>query len=272
MDAEPELLVTDDGGIRTVTLNRPTAANAITAEMREGIIATLAEASAQLAVRAVVITGAGDRHFCTGADLRAGSAPIAQPDGAPERPSGHVARMMRAGAQRLMNAVLDCEKPVIARVNGTAAGIGSHLALCCDLVVAADSAKFVEIFVRRGLVADGGGAWLLPRLIGLQRTKELLFFGDDLAAADAERLGLVNRVVPAGELDAAVAAFTERLRCAPTLALGLTKRLVNASLDVDRAAAFEQEAWAVEINMQGVDANEGVAAFVERREPSYRGW
>ena len=108
--------------------------------------------------------------------------------------------MIRDGAQRLVAAILDCEKPVIAAVNGTAAGIGAHLALACDLVVAAEGARFIEVFVRRGLVPDGGGAYLLPRLVGLQKAKELMFFGDDLAAADAERLGLVNRVVPADEL------------------------------------------------------------------------
>jgi 2-(1,2-epoxy-1,2-dihydrophenyl)acetyl-CoA isomerase len=161
---------------------------------------------------------------------------------------------------------------VIGAVNGTAAGIGAHLALACDLVVAAEGARFIEVFVRRGLVPDGGGAWLLPRLIGLQKAKELMFFGDDLSAADAAGLGLVNRVVPADGLDAAVAEWAKRLAGGPTRSIGLTKRLLNRSLDSDRVTAFAEEAVAQELNMGTQDANEGVAAFVERRDPVYRGW
>jgi 2-(1,2-epoxy-1,2-dihydrophenyl)acetyl-CoA isomerase len=168
--------------------------------------------------------------------------------------------------------VLDCEKPVIAAVNGTAAGIGAHIALACDLVVAAEGVRFIEVFVRRGLVPDGGGAYLLPRMVGMRRAKELLFFGDDLSASEAAELGLINKVVPADELEAAVDAWAERLAVAPTRALALTKWLVNQSLESDRATAFQAEAVAQELNMSTVDANEGVAAFVERRSPTYRGW
>ncbi|EFE76735.1 enoyl-CoA hydratase [Streptomyces filamentosus NRRL 15998] len=188
-----------------------------------------------------------------------------------ERVPGDVSRTIRLGAQRLIAAVLDCEKPVIAAVNGTAAGIGAHLAFACDLVLAADTAKFIEVFVRRGLVPDGGGAYLLPRLVGPQRAKELMFFGDALSAADAERMGLVNRTVPERELTALAAAWAGRLAAGPTRAVALAKQLVNASLDGDRAAAFAAEAAAQEINMTTRDADEGVAAFVERRTPEYRG-
>ncbi|WP_430377741.1 enoyl-CoA hydratase/isomerase family protein [Streptomyces sp. B1-3] len=192
-------------------------------------------------------------------------------DGRAERVAGDVARMIREGAQRLVAAVLDCEKPVIAAVNGTAAGLGAHLALACDLVLAAESARFIEVFVRRGLVPDGGGAYLLPRLVGPRRAKELMFFGDALSATDAERLGLVNRVVPDGELDKTAREWAARLAAGPTRALALTKQLVNASLDSDRATAFAAEATAQEINMTTADAQEGVASFVERRSPEYRG-
>jgi 2-(1,2-epoxy-1,2-dihydrophenyl)acetyl-CoA isomerase len=211
----------------------------------------------------VVLTGTG-RGFCAGADLRGGAATA-------ERVPGDVARTLRLGAQRLVAAVLDCEKPVIAAVNGTAAGLGVHLALACDLVLAAESARFIEVFVRRGLVPDGGGAYLLPRLIGPHRAKELMFFGDALSAADAERLGLVNRVVPDEELDKTARAWAERLATGPTRALALTKQLVNASLGADRATAFAAEAAAQEINMTTADAREGVRSFVERRSPEYRG-
>ncbi|MEV5201711.1 enoyl-CoA hydratase-related protein [Streptomyces sp. NPDC053720] len=257
------VLHTTDNGVSWITLNRPEAMNAVTWEQRERVINLLAEASADPAVRAVVLTATG-RGFCAGADLR----------GAPatgERVPGDVARTIRLGAQRLIAAVLDCEKPVIAAVNGTAAGIGAHLAFACDLVLAAESAKFIEVFVRRGLVPDGGGAYLLPRLIGPQRAKELMFFGDSLPAAEAERLGLVNRVVPDEELAATARAWAQRLAEGPTRSIALTKQLVNASMDADRSTAFAAEAMAQEINMTTQDANEGVASFVERRAPKYRG-
>ncbi|MDO0933994.1 enoyl-CoA hydratase-related protein [Streptomyces sp. DG2A-72] len=262
--AESLIRHTTDNHVRRITLDRPEALNAITPDLREHLIQILSDASSDPAVRAVVLTGTG-RGFCAGADLRGGAS------GARERVAGDVARTLRLGAQRLISAVLDCEKPVIAAVNGTAAGLGMHLALACDLVLAAESAKFIEVFVRRGLVPDGGGAYLLPRLIGPQRAKELMFFGDALTAADAERLGLVNRVVPDAELDKTAREWADRLATGPTRAIALTKQLVNASLDTDRATAFAAEAAAQEINMTTADAREGVASFVERRSPEYRG-
>ncbi|MFE5083980.1 enoyl-CoA hydratase/isomerase family protein [Streptomyces mirabilis] len=257
-----------DNHVSWITLNRPEALNAITPDQRERLIQHLSHASSDPDVRAVVITATG-RGFCAGADLRGGSSTGRPP--AVERVAGDVARTIRLGAQRLIGAVLDCEKPVIAAVNGTAAGLGAHLALACDLVLAADSAKFIEVFVRRGLVPDGGGAYLLPRLIGPQRAKELMFFGDALTAADAARLGLVNRVVPPDDLEKTARDWAERLATGPTRALALTKQLVNASLDTDRTTAFAAEAAAQEINMSTTDATEGVAAFTERRTPHYRG-
>lgn len=144
-----------DNAVSWITLNRPEAMNALTPDQREHLIRLLSDASADPAVRAVVITATG-RGFCAGADLRGTTA------SGGERLAGDVARTIRLGAQRLISAVLDCEKPVIAAVNGTAAGIGAHLALACDLVLAAEEARFIEVFVRRGLVPDGGGAYLLP--------------------------------------------------------------------------------------------------------------
>ena len=271
----PESLIlhATDNGVSWITLNRPEAMNAVTWDQRERIIALLGEASADPGIRAVVLTATG-RGFCAGADLRGAPATGAPAAGSPatgDRVPGDVARTIRLGAQRLIAAVLDCEKPVLAAVNGTAAGIGAHLAFACDLVLAAESAKFIEVFVRRGLVPDGGGAYLLPRLVGPQRAKELMFFGDSLPAAEAERLGLVNRTVPDEELAATARAWAQRLADGPTRAIALTKQLVNASLDADRSTAFAAEAMAQEINMTTQDANEGVASFVERRVPKYRG-
>ncbi|MFF7094301.1 enoyl-CoA hydratase-related protein [Streptomyces rubradiris] len=355
-------------GVSYLTLDRPEALNALTPDMRERLIGLLTRASADPAVRAVLLTGTG-RGFCAGADLRGGagtgeraagdaapvardSAPVARDgasvarDGAPvagdgaraaedgarapegaepmprgearaagdgaraaegtapmpgdgarvaadtpplpgdraqaaadaaplpgggARVAGDVARVLRLGAQRLIAAVLDCEKPVLAAVNGTAAGLGAHLALACDLVLAAESARFIEVFVRRGLVPDGGGAYLLPRLAGPHRAKELMFFGDAVEATRAERLGLVNLVVPDAELAATARAWAARLASGPTRALALTKQLVNTSLDDGRAAAFAAESWVQEINMTTRDAQEGLRAFTERRAPHFDG-
>ncbi|UUU33118.1 enoyl-CoA hydratase-related protein [Streptomyces sp. CA-210063] len=258
------ILHATDNAVSWITLNRPEAMNALTPDQREHLIHLLSDASADPAVRAVVITATG-RGFCAGADLRGAAA------GSGQRVPGDVARTIRLGAQRLIAAVLDCEKPVIAAVNGTAAGLGAHIALACDLVLAAEEARFIEVFVRRGLVPDGGGAYLLPRLVGPHRAKELMFFGDALPAADAERLGLVNRVVPAQDLEKTAREWAERLAAGPTRALALTKHLVNTSLDTDRATAFSAEAAAQEINMTTADAQEGVASFVERRTPRFQG-
>ncbi len=169
--------------------------------------------------------------------------------------------------------MLDCEKPVIAAVNGTAAGIGAHLAFACDLVVAADEARFIEVFVRRGISPDGGGAYLLPRLIGLQKAKELIFFGDDLSAADAAALGLVNRVVaPRAARARRRRAGAAGWRSGPTKAIGMAKWLLNRSLDSDRQTAFDEEAWAQELIVGTADAGEGLRAFAERRPPEFKGF
>ena len=261
-----------EGGIAWLTLNRPEAGNALTPAQRNRLIDLLEAASGDLTVRVVVINAEG-RHFCTGADLRAdrsGGPPL--PEGAPERPTGSVARMIASGAQRLVAAVLDCEKPVIAAVGGTAAGIGAHLALASDLVIASEEARFIEVFVRRGIIPDGGGAYLLPRLVGPHQAKELVFFGDDLSAADAAAMGLVNKVVPGDALDDAVRQWAERLAAGPTVAIGLAKRLLNRSLESDRITAFAEEAAAQELAMTSVDAQEGVASFVERRPTEFKGW
>lgn len=262
-----------DDGVAWLTLNRPDAANAITPDQRNRTIELLEAASGDLNVRAIVITAAGERHFCTGADLRVSRIPVNPgPADAPEKALGDVGRNIKRGAQRLVSSIMDCEKPVIAAVNGTAAGIGAHIAFACDLVIAADNAKFIEVFVRRGITPDGGGAYLLPRIVGLQKAKELIFFGDDLPAAEAHRIGLVNKVVPQADLHDAAAEWAGKLAVAPTKALVLSKWLLNRSLDSDRGTAFDEEAWAQELASYTLDFQEGVAAFKERREVRFRGW
>lgn len=272
-DVDQELLATIEHQVLWLTINRPDAGNAITPMVRNRIIEHLEDASTNFEVRCVVLTAAGEKHFCTGADLRAGGVVMPKkPEGAPDRIVGDAARTIRTGIQRLTGAIADCEKPVIAAVNGTAAGGGLSMVLAADLVVAAEHARLIQVFVRRGLIPDGGGTYFLPRLVGLQKAKELVFFGDDLSAADAERIGLVNRVVPGPELAPAAREWAERLAQGPTKTIGLAKRLLNRSLDADRATLFEEEAMVVELINGSGDSAEGVASFRERRPTEFKGW
>lgn len=263
----------DERGVAAVTIDRPDAGNSLTSAMRDGLADLFDELSATLGVRAVVLTGAGTRHFCTGAGLGGPqAAQPARPDGAPDRAVGDVQRMIRRGWQRLVASILDCEKPVVAAVNGTAAGGGANLVLACDLVVMADRARLIEVFVRRGIIPDAGGCYLLPRIVGPQKAKELMFLGDDVSAADCERLGIANRVVPAADLVATVDELAGRLAAAPSKAVQMTKWLLNRSFESSRQTAFEEEGYAQELVGTSADFAEGLAAFAERRDPDFKGW
>src|SRR5437764_12817392 len=266
-----------DSGVARTTVDRPEGGDAVTTQMRDRLSELFESVSGTLAVRAVLLSGTG-RAFCTGADLRgsrAAARPIPgnePPPDAPERSAGDGARMIRRGWQRLIGAVLDAEKPVVCALNGTAAGGGAHLALACDLIVMAEEARLIEVFVRRGILPDAGGCFILPRIVGVQRAKEIMFFGDDVGAATAERIGLVNTVVPGSELEKTAAQWAERLAAGPTKAIALTKWLLNRSLDSDRLTAFQEESWAQETVTGTEDSKEGVASFVERRLPVFKGW
>jgi 2-(1,2-epoxy-1,2-dihydrophenyl)acetyl-CoA isomerase len=266
-----DILFSLDDGVLTVTLNRPDAGNAVTLDQRTQLAEWLERANEDHSIRCVVI-GATGRFFCTGADLRVEREETPRPEGAPEKIVGDVRRAMQRGAIRTVNMILDCEKPVIAKVQGTAAGIGCHIAFACDLVVASDNAKFVEVFARRGLAADGMGAWLLPRLVGLQRAKEMVLLAEDVSAARALEIGLVTRVVPADELDATVDELARRLAEGPTKAHMVNKWMLNRSLDLDRHSLAGDEAWIVDVMAHTADSEEGVASFVERRPPNFRGF
>lgn len=255
----------DERGAAWITLNRPELLNALSVENRATLTQLFRSFGDDDAVRAIVLTGAG-RGFCAGADLKssAGTAPV--------RPTPDtVARGIRGGAHELILAMVGCEKPIVGAINGVAAGIGVQVALACDLLVAADNARFVQVFARRGIVPDGGAAFLLPRLVGLARAKELLFLGDDLAVADAERIGLVNAVVPAEELLPRARALAHRLAAGPTRAIGLTKTLVHRSLSTDLETSLVLEAHLQATNSGTDDAREGLMSFVERRTPEFRG-
>jgi 2-(1,2-epoxy-1,2-dihydrophenyl)acetyl-CoA isomerase len=269
---DQELLARLEHGVLWLTINRADAGNAIPYYVRDRLIEHFTDAHRDLAVRAVVITGAGEKHFCTGADLRVRPPARPKPEDAPDMVVGEAVNTMRSGFQRLMEAIQDCQKPVLCALNGTAAGGGVMLALASDLIVAADHARLIHVFVRRGLIPDGGVAYLLPRLVGLHKAKELVFFGDDLPAAEAERIGIVNKVVAAADFEATVREWALRLAKGPTKAIGWSKQLLNDTLDVDRRTLLVTEAMLVELNAHTLDGKEGVASFMEKRPSEFRGW
>lgn len=254
----PPVRTEEKNGVLTVTIDRPEKKNAADTETWQLLTAAFEEAAASSAVRVVVVTGAGG-DFCAGADL-----------GDLDRTSGHpLERMRRINAAAL--ALHRIPQPTIAKVDGVAVGAGCNLAFGCDLVVASERARFSEIFSRRGLSLDFGGSWLLVRRVGLHKAKELAFFAEILSAGEAEEVGLVNRVVASDELDAFVADWSEKLAAGPPLALSLTKSLLHQAMGLSFAEALDQEAAAQSINISSEDGKEALAAFLERREPSFKG-
>ena len=255
------LLVERDGAIATITLNRPQVRNALDLVMRQELMGALDEVEADGDVRVLVLTGAGG-HFCAGGDVKT------------MRERRHTSAEGRARVEMLNRFIIrlvNFPRPTVAMVAGVAVGAGCNLALACDLVVAAADAKFGEVFAKIGLVPDGGGTYLLPRLIGLARAKELIFTADIIEAAEALRLGLINRVVPAGELAPATRALAERIAAGPPLALRMAKELVNRAAASDLETALNLEAFAQGTAIASEDHQEGVAAFFEKRRPRFTG-
>jgi enoyl-CoA hydratase/carnithine racemase len=253
------LLLDRNDGIVTITLNRPEKKNAANGPMWDELMEVFREIRDRSDDRVVVITGAGDA-FCSGADLTGGGA------------SGE--RHQLAAMRHIRDVALalhDIPQPTIAKINGVAAGAGCNIALGCDLTVASDRARFSEIFARRGLSVDFGGTWILPRLIGLHRAKELAFFADIIDAARAEQIGLVNKVVPHDELDAAVDEWATRLAAAAPIAVAQTKAMLNRSAQVTMDQALELEGWSQTVNFGTKDTVEAITAFVEKREPRFNG-
>ena len=253
------IIVERNEGVVTVTLNRPAKKNAANNTMWNELMSTFREIGASADDRCVVLTGAGG-DFCSGADLWAG-------DDAATR-QHQLARMRHVTEVAMSLARMP--QPVIAKVRGVAVGAGMNMALGCDLVVASETARFSEIFAKRGLSVDFGGSWLLPRRIGLHRAKELAFFADIIGAADAERIGLVNRVVPDVELDAFVDGWAKRLAAMPPIALAQTKRMLNNSMNVTLEEALEDEGAAQTVNFSTKDTAEAISAFTEKRDPVWQ--
>jgi 2-(1,2-epoxy-1,2-dihydrophenyl)acetyl-CoA isomerase len=256
-----DIEVTRDAGVATVTINRPQRKNAVTGDMWGQLAETFRTLSADAEVRCVVITGAGG-EFCAGADLSARSAS--------GRPVHQLAAMRSVNDAAL--SLHRMPQPTIAKVRGVAVGAGCNLALGCDLVVAGETARFSEIFAKRGLSLDFGGSWLLPRRIGMHRAKELALFGDIISSSEARDLGLVNRVLPDGELDAFVDGWARRLAAGPPIALALTKRMLNNSLNVTMEEALDDEGAAQTVNFGTKDTLEAMEAFAQKREPKFKGY
>ena len=254
--------------VATITLNRPAVLNAINSQMIEELQAVMNIIQDNAAVRAVVLTGAG-RGFCSGADLKARQR--AKPSEVAPDGDDLGAQRLRRTLNPLILAIRTIEKPFLAAVNGVAAGAGCNLALACDIVLASDTARFGNVFTRIGLIPDCGGHFFLPRLIGFHKAAELMFTGDIIEAHEAERLGLINRVVPQEELSKQTRELAERLARGPTRAIGLCKRTLNLGINADLASVLDAESEGQAVARQTEDHWEGVQAFLEKRPARFLG-
>ena len=267
------LQVFRENSVVTVTINQPEKKNAINSAMWDGLAEIFREIASRADDRVVVVTGAGN-DFCSGADLsgRGGNAAAGAAAGASAGAQNQVHHL--AAMRRVNDACIALQRlpqPTIAKVRGVAVGAGCNLALGCDLVVASSTARFSEIFARRGLSLDFGGSWLLPRRIGMHRAKELALLAEIIGANDALEMGLINRVLPDGEVDAFVDTWARKLAAGPPIALAQTKRLLNNSLNVTLEEALDDEAAAQTINFATSDTAEAMRAFIEKREPKFTG-
>jgi 2-(1,2-epoxy-1,2-dihydrophenyl)acetyl-CoA isomerase len=252
-------------GVLRLTLDRADRRNAADDAMMFGLVAALESVATDDTVRAVVLTGAGD-HFCSGADI------VARNAGGGEKPAvGSIQRRLPTQAHRLIPLVLELQKPVVAVVRGWAAGLGFQLALAADFCVAATDARFWEPFITRGFTPDSGATWLLPRRVGEVRARELLMLGRELSGAEAAEWGLVHRAVAPGDLEAEADALVGALAAGPTVALGLTKHLLNHGREATLADQLASEAFAMELSSRAEDFREGLAAFREKRAPGFKG-
>jgi 2-(1,2-epoxy-1,2-dihydrophenyl)acetyl-CoA isomerase len=263
----PGLRVLLDGSVLRLTVDKPDKRNALDDVIVAGLCDALDAAGRDEAVRAIVLAGAGD-HFCGGADIVARNAAGRE---APRPRVGSVQRRLPSTAHRLVPLLLSVQVPIVCRVQGWAAGIGFHLALASDFTVASSAATFWEPFSRRGFTPDSAGTWLIPRLVGMVRARELLLLGRELTADEAVDWGLVHAAVPADALDDEVEALVARLASGPTVALGLTKWLLRSGQTATLDAHLQDEALALELSSRSSDFREGLAAFKERRDPDFEG-
>lgn len=264
-DTDRLILVRDEGAVRTLTLNRPQSLNSFTTAMHAELLVALDAAAADAGVRCVVVTGAG-RAFCAGQDL---SDPAIAPDLTPGATQPDVGALIERCYRPLALRIRSMPVPVVAAVNGVAAGAGANFALGCDIVLAARSASFIQAFSKIALVPDCGGTWLLPRLVGRARALGLAMLGDKLGAEEAERIGLIWRCVEDADLAPEAAALAARLAALPVKALARTRQAIDAADGLDYAQALSAEARAQSEMGASADYREGVAAFMAKRKPRF---
>lgn len=257
------LLIQQDNAVLTVTMNRPEVLNAINDPLLQDLTEAMEEAAQDSAIRCVVLTGAG-RAFGAGQDLTSFAAIHASSQ--PIRVSEHLTKY-----HRLILAMRKMPKPVIASVHGVAAGISCNIALACDLRIASENARFLQAFARIGLVPDGGGAFHLPRLVGLARAMEMALLANEVSGQEAERMGLINRCVPEEDLHAATMELARRLASGPTRTYGLIKELMYASLEGDLQSSLTLEGELQESALETADHREGVTAFLQKRPAKFSG-
>jgi 2-(1,2-epoxy-1,2-dihydrophenyl)acetyl-CoA isomerase len=259
------LRVSQADGILRLVLDRPDKRNAIDDAMMQGLIGAIDGANTDESVRAILLTGAGD-HFCGGADIVARNAATG------ERPRvGSIQRRVPALAHRLIPLVTEVQVPVVCAVRGWCAGIGLHLAVAADVTVTAADATFWEPFAQRGFTPDSGGTWLLPRRIGMVRARELLLLGRRLTGAEAANWGLVHAAVAPGAVDDEAERLVAQLAAGPTVALGLTKWLLQRGEAAELGVHLADEAFALELSSRSEDFREGLSAFREKRAPTFKG-
>lgn len=254
-----------DDGVLRLTIDRPKAKNALDDATGQALIAHLVAAGQDEAVRAIVLTGAGD-DFCTGSDLAAKNAK------SEVRPRvGSIQRRLPSTFHRLVPLMLETQVPIVSVVRGWATGLGFHLALASDFCLATPTARFWEPFLQRGFTPDSGGTWLLPRFVGLARARQLVLLGAEVSGEQAAAWGLIHAAVAEDQLDAATGELVRQLAAGPTVALGLTKWLLHASGSSDLEEQLRNEAFALELSTRSEDFREGLAAFREKRDPGFSG-
>ena len=254
------LLYVISNGVLTITLNRPEAYNAFNEQLKKELNDALKEAEKDPAVRCIIIRGAGEKAFCSGQDLKehAGS-------------KRSLKESLEKNYNPMIRKIRPMEKPVIAMINGVAAGAGLSRALACDMRIMSGTAKLIEVFIRIGLVPDSGSHWFLPRLVGMARAFEYAATGRDISPEEAERVGIVNKVVAPERLEAETMSIANSFAKAPTKAIGLIKRTLNKSLSADLDTILDYEACIQEIASKTEDHQEGVKSFLEKRQAEFKG-
>lgn len=255
-----------DGAVLRLTLDRPFRRNSLSRPMVETLVDRLTEAATDDSLRAIHISGAGD-DFCAGADWVATNTEA----GAPRPRTGHLVRRLPHTAHRVVELLHGIHLPVVCGVRGWAVGLGCNLALAADFTVAADDAVFWEPFVGRGFSPDSGSTWLLPRMVGIARAKQMLLLGEKVTATDAANWGLIHRTVAAPQLDEVVEALVRQLASGPTVALGLAKQAIHYGQHATLSQSMTQELLDLELSCRTTDFKEGLAAFRERRPPDFQG-